>query len=27
VDELKTIDKIGLVEFMRRQGRSIEELL
>jgi len=27
VDELKTIDKIGLVEFMRRQGGSIEELL
>ncbi|MGQ9889802.1 MAG: 50S ribosomal protein L28 [Aggregatilineales bacterium] len=27
VDELRTIDKIGLLEFMRRQGRSVEELL
>ncbi|NDJ51472.1 MAG: 50S ribosomal protein L28 [Chloroflexi bacterium] len=26
-DELKTIDKVGLTEFMRRQGRSVKELL
>jgi len=25
--ELKTIDKIGLVEFLKRQGRSINSLL
>lgn len=25
--ELRTIDKIGLGEFMRRQGRSLKELL
>lgn len=25
--ELKTIDKIGLPEFLKRQGRSIQELL
>ncbi len=25
--ELRTIDKIGLAEFMRRQGRSIDGLL
>jgi large subunit ribosomal protein L28 len=25
--ELRTIDKIGLVEFMKRQGRSVDELL
>lgn len=25
--EIRTIDKIGLVKFMKRQGRSIEELL
>jgi large subunit ribosomal protein L28 len=24
--ELRTIDKIGLAEFMRRQGRSVKEL-
>lgn len=27
VDELRTIDKIGLVAFLKRQGRSIKELL
>jgi len=27
VGDLRTIDKIGLVEFLRRQGRSIQELL
>jgi large subunit ribosomal protein L28 len=27
VGELRTIDKIGLVEFMKRQGRTVEELL
>jgi large subunit ribosomal protein L28 len=27
VGELRTIDKIGLVEFMKRQGRSVDELL
>ena len=26
-DELKTIDKVGLPEFMRRQGRDIKELV
>jgi large subunit ribosomal protein L28 len=26
-DELKIIDKMGLPEFMRRQGRSIKELV
>ncbi|GAB4320366.1 MAG: 50S ribosomal protein L28 [Phototrophicales bacterium] len=25
--ELRTIDKIGLVEFLKRQGRSIKSLL
>lgn len=27
VDELRTIDKIGLAAFLKRQGRSVEELL
>lgn len=27
VSELHTIDKIGLVEFLKRQGRTIKELL
>jgi large subunit ribosomal protein L28 len=26
-DELKTIDKVGLSEFMRRQGRDVKELV
>jgi large subunit ribosomal protein L28 len=26
-DELRTIDKIGLSEFLKRQGRSIKELI
>jgi large subunit ribosomal protein L28 len=26
-DELKIIDKMGLPEFMRRQGRSVKELM
>lgn len=26
-DELRTIDKIGLAEFLKRQGRSIQELI
>jgi large subunit ribosomal protein L28 len=26
-NELRTIDKIGLPEFLKRQGRSIKELL
>lgn len=25
--ELRTIDRIGLVEFMKRQGRSVTELI
>ncbi len=27
VDELRTIDKIGLPEFLKRQGRNIKELV
>lgn len=27
VSELHTIDKIGLIEFLRRQGRTVQELL